>query len=230
MFRVNKNISVKKPVLTAVAVTLCGVGLQACMATKQLIEERPAAALMDPMEKVVLFPKTRFLQLDSLDNNAERYWDVTAVNADGSYQGTAVNGCSWTNDGTIFSPSLTWDNCGKNPEWKSGRIELISSSGSLWPLELGNTASWKYTDYSTVNGKKGSIKTRKCEVVGVVNITVAQGDLDTYKVQCKHRTGGGNTMTRTWYMHPEKGEVKYVRRHSTEGVRAIHETTGVTAL
>ena len=204
-----------------VVIALAGVIVLSGCATTQHIEERAGVAELPPMEKLRYEEGDSLVQMD-LKNDKEVTIVISEVAENGAYRGTSTTGCSWTNDGDFFSPSSSWDNCGTSPNWNKGRTQQVSSEGTLWPLEVGNKASWKVTDYSNITGEKGSTGTRNCEVKSVVNITVAMGDIDAYKVVCS-RDYGNRVVTRTWYMNPELGEVKFLRKRSDKGLSSNRE-------
>ena len=46
--------------------------------------------------------------------------------------------------------------------------------------------------------------------------------MDAYKVVCS-RDYGNRVVTRTWYMNPELGEVKFLRQRSDKGLSSNRE-------
>ncbi|EKV30374.1 hypothetical protein C882_4333 [Caenispirillum salinarum AK4] len=102
-------------------------------------------------------------------------------------------------DAAYFAPNLEWNDCGDGA-WASGTGEITGSSGSLWPLSVGKTASW---DYVHTNSRGDADRnTRRCEVEDTARVTVPAGTFDTFKVVCNDRW-----RTRTFYYAPEVNNV-----------------------
>lgn len=189
-------------------------------ATKPTIPENPPGTPLSPMEKPK-FTTQRFYQVD-MQNGEERYYDRQSITADGSSSGLSSDGCSWTGDDDMFSPAISWEGCGSNPEWSKGENRNITKKGDLWPLKVGNTSSYRFSQFNA-NGKDTGKKTRKCKVVSEVNIDVTSGNFDAYKVSCRRQSGDWWS-TRVWYISPElNAEIKFVRRSSNRGVEADYE-------
>lgn len=112
-------------------------------------------------------------------------------------------GCSFVQaGGDPVLPTLEWDNCGGG----SGTHTLGERTGSLWPLELGKTASYAASGRNA-NGDSWS-HTRRCEVADTVSLTVPAGTYDAFEVVCRDRSS-----TRTWYFAPDVGTyVGHVRQ------------------
>jgi len=198
-----------------VALGALTTALAGCVMTPA-IKESPVTAELAPMVKPTIQAKQRIHEVDNL--KAENsYYDYIELNADGSQSGLNKNGCSWDGLGDLISPALTWKNCSDDPEWHSGKNSDMTKKGEIWPLIVGNTVSYTYTQINAL-GKSTGRKTRKCKVQDVVNIDVAAGTLDTYKVVCK-RSKGSWSEKQTWYFSPKlQSSVKYVRSSSSEGV------------
>ena len=89
-------------------------------------------------------------------------------------------GCSYKARADGFAPTLEWKDCGG-----STGSHTVKRTGNIYPLQVGNTESWKYRGKNK-NGDKWS-GTRKCTVKGTVNVTVPAGNFDTYHVVCKEK-------------------------------------------
>ena len=78
-----------------------------------------------------------------------------------------------------YSPSLAWRDCFGH----TGSNKMEKHSGSLFPLAVGNTESWKYTG----RNHKGNTWSgaRSCKVAGTANVTVPAGNFDAYHVICR---------------------------------------------
>ena len=185
------------------------------------VEENPSVSELPPMEKPTYSANQRIIELDNVTEK-ERYYDITEVRSDGSFAGINQNGCSWENYGDLVSPALSWTNCSDDPEWHSGENRDIKKKGEIWPLAVGNKVSYTYAQINA-RGENTGRTTRKCKVDDIVNIGVAAGQLDTYKVTCK-RVKGSWSQTHVFYFSPEfNSSTKYVRSSSSEGVQSDRE-------
>lgn len=120
------------------------------------------------------------------------------------------NGCTYTqtNDNT-FAPSVKFEGCSGN----TGTQTIQSKSGELFPLKVGNTASWQITGQGDGNTWK---TTRRCEVMETVSLTVPAGNFDAFNVICRDSWN-----TRTYFYAPEVGaNVAFVRMHKNRGKQA----------
>jgi hypothetical protein len=87
---------------------------------------------------------------------------------------------------------------------------LIQRSTSLWPLQIGNVASFSEKgNWSEQGGlEKSSDANWFCEVVGTERLAVMVGEFDTYKIDCKRYSTPQNPtrarvrQLRTWYYAP----------------------------
>ena len=210
------------------AVLFTTTALAGCATTAtNTIPENPSTVELAPMEMPEVEPK-RFHQLDK-QNDTERYFEHTTVNTDGTHKGRSHNGCSWHSPNDPFAPAFKWEGCGSNPEWSSGENRNQSKEGEMWPLAVGNQATYRYEQLNALGESQG--KTSKtCKVMSQVNIDVAYGNVDAYKVQCKRRKGDWSR-TQVWYFVPELGmPVKYVNATSSKGLEHDHEVTRVELL
>ena len=91
---------------------------------------------------------------------------------------------------------------------------FIQSATTLWPLRVGNAAS--YSETGTWVGKGGAESSYQtvwsCEVTGTERVSIMAGDFDTYKIVCKRlsisRKKKNRTRLRevkTWNYAPEVG-------------------------
>ena len=105
--------------------------------------------------------------------------------------GRGSDGCifSYMKDG--FGPSTRWENCSG-----STGTQRLSRSGNMYPLQVGNTESWKYTGKNTKGDSWSG--TRECEVKGTAHVTVPAGNFDTYHVVCKEKN-----RLREWHYSPK---------------------------
>lgn len=134
-----------------------------------------------------------------------------------------ASGCEFARKDPIL-PVLSWDNCGSDPNWRSGKRLFTSSTGSLWPLRVGNHASYELS--WTGNGGQTDRGTLDCDVTGTAHIVVRAGEFDTYKVVCIQRWAGV-TRNRTTYWSPEVGTVKFTDVHSKKGLTDSWELVSV---
>ena len=201
-----------------VLATLVTTALLGACATGPKLEERPPVGAVEPIEMPAYTAGTTLRQVSGVDGR-DVGWEVVEVDADGTYVGRSVEGCSWTKARDPLMPATSWSGCGKG-EWARGERTILSSSGSLWPLAPGNRASWKHR-FTSSEGTPSS-GTRRCEVEGAHAITTRLGDLDAMKVVCKDPWG----TTTSWWT-AEHGEVRSWHVHRERGLEYDHELTAV---
>jgi len=179
----------------------------ACLlaACAQVETSEPTASL-EPAENVN-HPVGTTLVVSDQDERVT--WQKTAVTEQGSvWQGS--DGCKYTSyNSNPFAPAVTFENCDGN----TGTQKIQSKSGSLFPLKVGNTASWKLI------GKDQQYNwntTRWCRVSDEVNLSVPAGSYDAYKVVCRD-----DWNTRTFYYAPEAAaNAAFIRVHKDRGTEA----------
>jgi len=99
---------------------------------------------------------------------------------------------------------------------------IIRSKEVLWPLKIGNRAS--YTETGTwIDKRDGSEHFYRsqwsCEVVGTERVTVPAGEFNTWKISCtRYNVSGQGVQSRakeikTWYYAPEIGHYVLVTRN-----------------
>jgi hypothetical protein len=101
----------------------------------------------------------------------------------------------------------------------------IKKKTSLWPLQVGNVAS--YAETSSLRLKDESEKTSRynwaCEVAGTERVSVMAGEFDTWKIVCKRYSGkkvsskSSVIEIKTWYYAPEIGHYVLTTRQSFSG-------------
>lgn len=212
-------MTIKKPksnsIIYGMAVATTIVLATGCVATS-VVEENTTSAELAPMAKPTLMLNQRVVQMDEIKGE-EIHFEITKINDDGTYSGLNSTGCGWTSMGDFVSPSLSWNDCSTDPEWHSGENKNMKKKGELWPLEIGNKASYTY-DQHNARGANSGQRTRKCTVEEVVNIEVNDEQLDTFKVVCK-RVQPGWWQTDVSYFSPKKGRsVKWVQTNKNDGV------------
>lgn len=98
---------------------------------------------------------------------------------------------------------------------------MIRSKEVLWPLKIGNRAS--YTETGTwIDKRDGSEHFYRsqwsCEVAGIERVKVAAGEFNTWKITCtRYNVSGQGLQSRakeikTWYYAPEIGHYVLVTR------------------
>lgn len=162
------------------------LGLAGC----STVEERPAKMALEPMTRPQPYPVGTLLR--GLENGKPFTWRVLALNG-GAYTVEDTNGCKWT-DIDIVAPPLYWENCSGS----SGTIE-VETEGSLWPLEVGKTVTYRLTGTNSKGNSWSGV--RRCEAEDIVSLTTTTGDHDTYKVVCRDKT-----KTLTYYISPAFGD------------------------
>lgn len=199
--------------------------LSACVSVP-VINDLPASTQIDPIPQPNWSVGMKREMVDVRDGQQKGY-EITELLPEGKLRGKSLESskdepCSWTGSIEWFAPAESWQNCG-NGEWKSGTnaVKLISG-GSLWPLKAGARAEYRRTPTSSL-GNKGTPETRKCEVIGPVAVSLSHAELDAIKVQCNTRRWDGAIESRIWYWTEQYGEIKYMRVHSSEGVKDSNE-------
>jgi hypothetical protein len=188
-----------KPVLVASAVTLFAAACAQVETAPPSQELAPAAKVSHPIGTTLVVE----------DMGEQVTWEKTASTDEGSVW-TGSNGCTYTqtNDNT-FAPSVKFEGCNGN----TGTQTIQSKSGALFPLKVGNSASWR------VSGQGGGNTwntTRRCEVVETVSLTVPAGTYDAFHVVCRDSWN-----TRTFFYAPDVGtNVAFVRMHKSRGKQA----------
>ena len=203
------------------------VALSGC-ATTTTVSENPTSMKLEPMEKPEIVAGTRIQQLDKISGE-ERYYEIIKINEDGTHIGVNQDGCQWSNFGDHVSPATSWGNCGGTGEWTSGENRDMKVSGNIWPLTVGNKASYSYTQVNAYGDVKKKTS-RKCKVDSQVNIETALGSMDTFKIICARRSGDWS-QTRVYYFSPDYGHsVKYVQSSSSDGIERDTELLRVDTL
>lgn len=131
-----------------------------------------------------------------------------------SYERT--DGCQWTRSTSGFAPAIKWSNC---PSTGSSSVNILKNS--LWPLQIGNSITYKVSGNSSLIGRAWSSR-RSCKVNGMVKISIVSGEYDTYKVICEERWG-----TRTWWLAPEVGTAVAYQQKTKRGKLIRQEMTKI---
>lgn len=114
-----------------------------------------------------------------------------------------------------------------NMDGRSGSQQFATTQDFLFPLQAGSTARTTYTG-SDSNGSSWD-GTKVCSVVDTVNITIAAGAFDTYKIVCQQ---GGNGWadgdgdpwnTETFYFAPSVGLVVFARERNADNREQTYE-------
>ena len=189
---------------TAAALTL---GVSGCettgsMGAKSLEPSQPvvpATAELPPAER----PEYRVGDLKVWLNEKGNEFASEITSVDEETVSAQFGGClsTYVKD---FGPSLKWENCGRKNK-NSGTQKLLEQDGNLWPLQVGNTASWKFRGRN--NKAYSWVATRKCSVEGTANVTVPAGSFDTYHVVCKDKW-----KKLEWHYAPQLGRTVTSRR------------------
>ncbi|WP_404379927.1 hypothetical protein [Caenispirillum salinarum] len=93
----------------------------------------------------------------------------------------------------------------------SGDAELVSQTGSLWPLRVGNSADYVYRFVSR-NETAGTVGDPylirySCRVPNTARVEVPEGTYDTYRVVCDEYWRQRHWQTETWHYAPAVGHV-----------------------
>ena len=114
-----------------------------------------------------------------MKDGSEITYETTDIE-DTTITGRGSDGCiySFRKDG--FGRATRWENCSG-----STGTHRLSRSGNMYPLQVGNTESWKYTGKNTKGDSWSGM--RECEVKGTAHVTVPAGSFDTYHVVCEEK-------------------------------------------
>ena len=190
--------------------------LMACQTT---VEEKASTIELAPAEPVIL-AKGEMVKLKYLKGEDEVVVTVTGegnnihkwMDSDGCYgESLALE---------EFAPSLNWNKCGTDKNWHTGTAKIENKEGELWPLQVGNKASYHilYEGHTGHSNKK----VRKCEVESTANISVIDKNYDTYKIVCTDKRN-----IRTFYYAPSVENVvlriKYLKKKGTSEVAKLLE-------
>lgn len=109
--------------------------------------------------------------------------------------------------------SWRWERDEEN-KTTSGGAELVSQTGSLWPLRVGNSADYVYrfTSRNESTGVEGDpyLIRYECRVPETERVEVPKGTFDTFRVVCDEHWRQRHWQTETWHYAPE---LEHVVRH-----------------
>ena len=174
-------------IVVALALSGCGQGKQAPKAAAKAAvsaERVPAAKVAAAPAKAELPPgvarpwKVGENAVWKQRGGKELSWKT--VKLDGSIAELhGSTGCKVTIEPGAYGPTRSWRDCSGH----TGSLKIEKRAGGLFPLAVGNTASWQYSG----RNDKGNTwsGTRSCKVAGTANVTVPAGDFDTYHVICR---------------------------------------------
>jgi len=103
-------------------------------------------------------------------------------------------GCARDVPHDILSPPLAWRNC----PGRSDGVQSVSANGAMWPLRPDSRVIYDIAGHN-LSGEQWHL-TRECAVVGEVEIQVAAGEVDAWRVDCEDPWR--HTI---WYLAPEIG-------------------------
>ncbi len=139
-------------------------------------------------------------------------------------------GVSWaTNGSLIFTtranpilPRVTWENFAR----KSKLDDITGPPDALWPLKVGNRATFSYAN-TVIDKKSGESKSYgqvwRCKVPGTARVTVPAGTFDTFRIECVRNNlwNGWFYGRRIWNYAPTLGH--YVLRRDIYSYRGARE-------
>ena len=155
------------------------------------VETKPASAELAPGERRSLAVGHKSVWKQR--GGKELTW-ITAKLDGSTAEIHSSDGCKAVIDWSSYAPALAWRDCSGN----TGSRKIDGHSGSLFPLAVGNTESWRYTGRNH-KGKTWS-GAMTCKVAGTANVTVPAGNFDTYHVICRD----GSSRQDRWFS-PELG-------------------------
>ncbi|MEL6996875.1 MAG: hypothetical protein AAFP68_01325 [Pseudomonadota bacterium] len=186
-----------KSIASILTTVLAPLMLMACQTSGTTSSLTPASAPMPPVEQRLVEPGASYtiLQQDGSELAVE------ILSTDGNLVlSKSSSGCSWKRDFTGFRPNPEWNSCGGS----TGTQTSTRTSGSIFPLVVGNTETW---DYSGTNSNGDAWEsTRNCKVEAEVSVTVPAGTFDTYHVRCEDRW-----WVREWFVDQRGLAIQYAR-------------------
>ena len=175
----------------SISLLLCAVTLAACAGPE--VQTKAPTAELAAAEVRVAQAGDSWVSMNKISGKQESSSIQQVANGVAVVQND--NGCLWARDAANpFAPSVQWQNC----SGYTGTMEIVSSEGSILPLQIGATQSWVGKGTND-KGETWDDK-RTCTVVGAENVTVPAGTYDAFKVDCK-----GTHRDRTYYYAPEAG-------------------------
>ena len=114
-----------------------------------------------------------------MKDGSEITYERTGID-DTTTTGRGSDGCIFSHRRDGFGPATQWENCSG-----STGTQMLERSGNMFPLQVGNTESWKYRG-KNIKGDSWS-GMRECEVRGTARVTVPAGSFDTYHVVCEEK-------------------------------------------
>ncbi len=163
---------------------------------------------------------------------------TTFVYSDGSWETVVANSAgrvTWR-DHRGYVSSGSADFTRRRAEWQtrtrqgarqfSARQDIwVKYKTSLWPLQIGNEASYIETGVWRRKGEPENTYQANwaCEVVGTERVSVMAGEFDTWKIECKRYAAGrvsGKSRLReikTWHYAPEIGHYVLAARQYYTG-------------
>lgn len=136
-------------------------------------------------------------------------WRVEAVDGD-LVHAAGLRGCRFSFKDPLL-PALSWEDC----DGASGRRVYTSVEGSLWPLQVGRTATYRMS-WTDSRGYDDS-GTLTCSVDQTAFITTRAGELDTYRIVCRQDWADVHRTRVTWWS-PELGQIKFTDTHNKNGL------------
>ena len=169
------------------------VALAACAGPE--IETKPPSAELGATEVRVARAGDSWTSMNKISGKEESGSVVEVSNGIAVRQNS--DGCTYAGDAANpFSPSIRWKDCGGY----TGTMEIVSSEGSILPLQVGATQTW--VGKGTNDSGDTWDDTRTCTVVGAESVMVPAGTFDAYKVECM-----GSFRDRTYFYAPEADRI-----------------------
>ena len=151
-----------------------------------------------------------------IHHNEKAYQEVISIK-NGLVTFRASYGCEWSKS-DLFSPPVKWSDC----DGTSGTQQILSQTGSPWPLTAGKTFS--YTVKGSDSRGNRWLTVQRCRVEGMYSISISSGEHKTYKIVCID-----DWLHQTWYWSPVLREwVKYLRKHSEEREMCNTDMLGIS--
>lgn len=187
--------------------------LSACSTSGPTLPENALVGELSPMN----LPTYTIGQQVDFNNELtgeSEHWTITDIANDGTVSATMNTGCKWSSSPVWFNAVGTWEDCGTG-DWSTGTTTALGAGQSLWPLNDGASAKYRF---KKANKAGNSFTSRRTCDVSTANIDTGIGPLDAYKVLCKDINEGWVEVL-TWYFNPEHGEILYTRWKTDGGMQ-----------
>lgn len=153
----------------------------------------------------------------------------TVVEIDGdNIRWTTNRGVTFISHRNFILPAASWQSAMRSEE-----TTVDVASDILWPLHVGESASFTATTVDSFAGRSdghsGTKQSWRCTVDGTDTITVAAGTFESYRIACRIAAESPKLpKERVWYFAPTIGH--YVRRDDTYDTSKLAQRVELVAI